>query len=94
MTSFESYSLALTFGQVIVAAVGIYFVFGQLREMKDQLKIGVNANKMSNLMAVLALEDAIARSRAEYADTATQAALIQAEQKQGEEETQGPCARR
>jgi hypothetical protein len=79
MTSFESWSVALFLAQDLIAAVGLFALFWQLRGATEQIKLGVTANQTSNLMAVLAIEEGVARSRAELSDASYQIGLMQDE---------------
>ncbi len=89
MTEAEKYGLLLSLAELLVGGTGLGLVFGQLREMKNSLRVGVEANKTSNLMAVLALEEGLARSRAELSDAAREAALIADEESEAADETTG-----
>lgn len=70
--TYNWYALWVSVGGLAVAIVAAILIYGQLRQAAESLST-------SSLMAVLALEDGIARSRSEYSDALVEAARVGAE---------------
>ena len=70
--TYNFYSCLISLGGLVVAIVAALFVYRQIRQAAKSLST-------SSLMAVLALEEAIGRSRAEYSDALIEAARFKAE---------------
>jgi hypothetical protein len=71
---------------VVVTAIGLGLVVVQLRRGAKELELSGEANKNSNLMAVLALESSLSDARSKLAEVASQMALIANESKDNEGE--------
>jgi hypothetical protein len=87
MTPFETSNVWLFLAQDAIAAAGLFAVFWQLRGVRKQVELGVTANQTSNLMAVLAIEEGVARSRAELSDASYQIGLLQNQPETAESES-------